>query len=124
MELVRGKTLTDLIESKGLGLKRFFEIAVPVADAVSSAHGHGITHRDLKPDNIMVNDEGQLKILDFGLAKLRPEAGEAPDSALPTAAMTEAGRIVGTAAYMSPEQAEGKKLDPPNGHLLPRHRLL
>ena len=111
MELVRGKTLTDLIESKGLGLKRFFEIAVPVADAVSSAHGHGITHRDLKPDNIMVSDEGQLKILDFGLAKLRLEAGDASDSALHTAAMTEAGRIVGTAAYMSPEQAEGKKLD-------------
>ena len=111
MELVRGKTLTDLIESKGLGLKRFFEIAVPVADAVSSAHGHGITHRDLKADNIMVNDEGQLKILDFGLAKLRPEAGGPSDSALPTVAMTEAGRIVGRAAYMSPEQAEGKKLD-------------
>ena len=67
MELVRGKTLTDLIETKDLGLKRFFEIAVPVADAMSSAHEHGITHRDMKPDNIMVSDEGQLKILDSGV---------------------------------------------------------
>jgi serine/threonine protein kinase len=111
MELVRGKTLSELIPRKGLSLAKFFEIAIPLADAVAAAHEKGILHRDLKPDNLMLSDERRLKILDFGLAKLKPEAGVSGISDLPTNARTEEGRIVGTVAYMSPEQAEGKALD-------------
>ena len=111
MELVRGKTLSELIPRKGLSLAKFFEIAIPLADAVAAAHEKGILHRDLKPDNLMLSDDGRLKILDFGLAKLKPEAGVSGISVLPTNARTEEGRIVGTVAYMSPEQAEGKTLD-------------
>ena len=111
MELVEGKTLSEVISQHGLPLKSFFEIAIPLADALSSAHEHGITHRDLKPSNIMVSDEGRLKVLDFGLAKVRARAAEAALSELPTQSRTEAGRIVGTVSYMSPEQAEGKPVD-------------
>jgi serine/threonine protein kinase len=111
MELVRGKTLSEVIPRKGLSLAKFFEIAIPLADAVAAAHEKGILHRDLKPDNLMLSDEGRLKILDFGLAKLKPDAGVRGISELPTNARTEEGRIVGTVAYMSPEQAEGKALD-------------
>ena len=112
MELVQGKTVSELIPRLGLPLNKFFEIAMPLVDAVASAHQHGITHRDLKPDNLMVNDEGRPKVLDFGLAKLRLEPGDAASSALPTQAATQDGRIVGTVHYMSPEQAEGKPVDP------------
>jgi serine/threonine protein kinase/sugar lactone lactonase YvrE len=111
MELVRGKTLSELIPRKGLSLAKFFEIAIPLTDAVTAAHEKGVLHRDLKPDNLMLSDEGRLKILDFGLAKLKPEAGVSGITELPTNARTEEGRIVGTVAYMSPEQAEGKTLD-------------
>jgi Tol biopolymer transport system component len=111
MELVKGKSLTELIPSKGLPLSQFFEIATPLADAVSAAHEKGIIHRDLKPDNLMVNDEGRLKILDFGLAKLKHEFAQEGVSELPTQAATQEGRILGTVAYMSPEQAEGKSID-------------
>jgi serine/threonine protein kinase len=106
MELVKGKTLTDLIPKRGLPLNKFLDIAVPLADAVSSAHEKGIVHRDLKPDNLMVNEEGRLKILDFGLAKLKPTHAESGMSELPTQSATQEGRILGTVAYMSPEQAE------------------
>jgi serine/threonine protein kinase/dipeptidyl aminopeptidase/acylaminoacyl peptidase len=111
MELVKGKTLTELIPKKGMPLNKFFEVAIPLADAVSAAHGQGIIHRDLKPDNLMVSEDGRLKILDFGLAKLKP--GHAGDGAseLPTQSATAEGRILGTVAYMSPEQAEGKTVD-------------
>src|SRR3990172_3572461 len=111
MELVRGKTLSEVIPRKGLSLAKFFEIAIPLADAVAAAHEKGVLHRDLKPDNLMLSDEGRLKILDFGLAKLKPEAGVSGISEQPTNARTEEGRIVGTVVYMSPEQAEGKALD-------------
>jgi serine/threonine protein kinase len=111
MELVRGKTLTELIPKRGLPFSKFLEIALPLADAVAAAHEKGVLHRDLKPDNLMVSEEGRLKILDFGLAKLKPEAGVTGMSELPTRSRTEEGRIVGTVAYMSPEQAEGKTLD-------------
>ena len=111
MELVRGKTLTELIPKKGLPLNKFLEIGIPLADAVSAAHEQGIIHRDLKPDNLMVSDEGRLKILDFGLAKLKQEFAEAGISELPTQSPTQEGRILGTVAYMSPEQAEGKTVD-------------
>ena len=111
MELVQGKTLTELIPKKGLALNQFFELAIPLADAVSAAHQKGIIHRDLKPDNLMQDEEGRLKILDFGLAKWRQEILEAGLSELPTLEATREGRIVGTVAYMSPEQAEGKTVD-------------
>ncbi|MFQ5700840.1 MAG: protein kinase [Acidobacteriota bacterium] len=112
MELVEGQTLTETIPRNGFSLGRFFELAVPLADAVAAAHAGGITHRDLKPDNIMVSKEGRLKVLDFGLAKLRESAPEAPArTQAPTVAQTEEGVILGTVAYMSPEQAEGKPID-------------
>ena len=111
MELVSGKTLSSLIPKHGMPLGKFFEIAVPLADGVSAAHENGVIHRDLKPDNLMLNDEGRLKILDFGLAKLKQESAAAVSSELPTVPATGDGRIVGTVTYMSPEQAEGKKID-------------
>ena len=110
MELVKGKTLTELLPSSGLSLAKFFEIAIPLADAVAAAHQEGITHRDLKPDNVMKGDDGRIKVLDFGLAKPQKGMGSS-DSDLPTEQMTQEGRILGTVAYMSPEQAEGKPVD-------------
>jgi serine/threonine protein kinase len=111
MEFVKGKTLTELIAKKGLPLNRFLEIAIPMADAVSAARERGVIHRDLKPDNLMLSDEGRLKILDFGLAKLKQEFAREGISELPTQSATQEGRILGTVAYMSPEQAEGKSID-------------
>jgi len=114
MELVEGQTLAKMMPRGGFSLSELLEIAIPLADAVSSAHRTGITHRDLKPDNIMVDGEGRLRVLDFGLAKLHDPAGaEEGLSEAPTAAVeTEEGKILGTVAYMSPEQAEGKTVDP------------
>jgi serine/threonine protein kinase len=116
MEYVDGSTLDRLIGRKGLRLNEALGYAVQIADGLAKAHAAGIVHRDLKPTNVMVTSEGQVKILDFGLAKLMDE-GDA-DALGPTRTLdrpekprTEEGYIVGTAAYMSPEQAEGKKID-------------
>jgi len=112
MELVAGKTLTELIPRTGFALGRFFDLAAPLTDAVAAAHRAGVVHRDLKPDNIIVTPDGRLKILDFGLAKLRDTPEEAAEtSALPTRHLTGEGQILGTVVYMSPEQVEGKPLD-------------
>jgi Tol biopolymer transport system component len=108
MELVSGKTLAELIPKDGMSLARVLEIGVPLADALAAAHSKGITHRDLKPANVMIGADGRVKILDFGLAKLHAAASEATQDDLPTAFVTREARIVGTAAYMSPEQAEGE----------------
>ena len=113
MELVDGRTLADVIPGGGLPLPRLVKIAVQIADGLGAAHDRGIIHRDLKPRNVMVTADGRVKVLDFGLAKLRdPQDGTA--SRHETASLWELtgeGRIVGTAAYMSPEQAEGRPLD-------------
>jgi predicted Ser/Thr protein kinase len=112
MEYVAGKTLDSLIPRRGMRLNEALKYAVQIADALARAHSAGIVHRDLKPGNIMVNEHGLVKVLDFGLAKLTeatPCGGdEATRTMRPT---TEEGKIVGTVAYMSPEQAEGKKVD-------------
>ena len=112
MEYVDGKPLSDLIPRGGLPLARFLNVSIPLADAISAAHQKGIAHRDLKPANVMVTTDGRVKVLDFGLAKLVEAAPvEAAATGLPTAPVTGEGRIVGTVAYMSPEQAEAKPVD-------------
>jgi TolB-like protein/Flp pilus assembly protein TadD len=110
LELVDGRRLSDLIPQDGLGADQFFEIAAALTDAVAVAHEHGITHRDLKPGNVMVLADGRLKVLDFGLARLA-ETADSADTRTMTADLTGAGDIVGTPAYMSPEQAEGRPVD-------------
>src|SRR5262245_12796441 len=110
MELVEGPTLAERIASGPIDVRDAIPIARQLADALEAAHEQGIVHRDLKPANIKVRDDGTVKVLDFGLAKaLAPQdAGAAPDSMHSptlTARSTQLGVILGTAAYMSPEQA-------------------
>ena len=112
MELVEGKTVAELVPPQGLSLNEFLKIAVPLADAVSAAHAQGVVHRDLKPSNVMVSASGRVKVLDFGLAKLRLEAlGGVTQSAVSTDRLTAPHHVFGTPAYMSPEQAEGRDVD-------------
>jgi Tol biopolymer transport system component/serine/threonine protein kinase len=116
MEYVPGKTLDQLIGRKGLRLKDALKCAVQIADALAQAHAAGIIHRDLKPSNVIVSENGNVKVLDFGLAKLTELAthdfAETATTRAEDDPSTEEGVVFGTAAYMSPEQAEGKKLDP------------
>jgi serine/threonine protein kinase len=113
MEFVAGKTLDQLIGKGGLPLKDTLKYSIQVADALARAHAAGIVHRDLKPANIIVADDGRVKLLDFGLAKLTeaPIDSEATTATVQQGPQTEEGAIVGTVAYMSPEQAEGRKID-------------
>ena len=112
MQLVEGKPLSDMIPDDGMPVERVLEISIPLVDALRAAHEKGIIHRDLKPENVMVDEEGRVKVLDFGLAKLRlPDAADG-DSMLSTQAMTEAGVVMGTMPYMSPEQVQGTPVDP------------
>ncbi|MFQ5640862.1 MAG: serine/threonine protein kinase, partial [bacterium] len=100
MELVKGQTLNELIEKGPLPLEQAIEIAVQVADGLQEAHEAKIVHRDIKPANIMLTKKGQVKIMDFGLAKMAQAS-----------LMTKAGTTLGTASYMSPEQARGEVVD-------------
>jgi eukaryotic-like serine/threonine-protein kinase len=112
MQFVQGRTLAEMIHSAGMEPRVLLNIAVSIADAISAAHQKGIVHRDLKPSNIMVDNEGRVKVLDFGLAKLKLAAADA--STATTAfgnQLTSAGQILGTVAYMSPEQAESRNVD-------------
>jgi serine/threonine protein kinase len=116
MELVEGLTLADRIAKGPLPLDNALPIARQIAEALEAAHEQGIVHRDLKPANIKVRDDGTVKLLDFGLAKaMEPSgvssAGASMSPTITSPAMTHAGVILGTAAYMSPEQATGKPVD-------------
>jgi len=111
MELIEGRSLRDLADSGPVSPRRVLEIAAPLADGLARAHAAGIVHRDLKPENVMISKDGFVKILDFGLAKAAPVA-ESGGSQMPTMGpATGAGTVLGTVAYMSPEQASGRPID-------------
>jgi TolB-like protein/tetratricopeptide (TPR) repeat protein/predicted Ser/Thr protein kinase len=100
MEYVAGKSLKELLKEKSFSKKEVLEIATQIAEGLNIAHKKGIVHRDIKSDNIMLTDEGLVKIMDFGLAKLRGVSG-----------LTKAGTTLGTMQYMSPEQVQGLEID-------------
>jgi serine/threonine protein kinase len=127
MELLEGRTLRDIIadcasSNSTLPMPRLVDIAIQIAQGLEAAHQKGIIHRDIKPANIFITNHGQVKILDFGLAKLHEcetaeqqchelEQPDCPREWNPLLTLTRAGTTVGTAAYMSPEQVRGEKLD-------------
>ena len=110
-EFIKGLTLRDRLKGEPLKLGESLEIVLQVAAALSAAHGAGIIHRDIKPENIMIRDDRLVKVLDFGLAKLLSADSGSQDKTLQQFS-TEPGMLMGTAAYMSPEQARSQKLDP------------
>jgi dipeptidyl aminopeptidase/acylaminoacyl peptidase len=108
-ELMQGQTLRDLLDESPLTPRKAVDLTIQIARGLDAAHGKGIIHRDLKPDNLFVTDDGQMKILDFGLAKLSGAARVVMAGGKPQT--TEAGIVFGTAGYMSPEQVRGKDVD-------------
>ncbi len=119
MELVEGQTLAERIQQRPMPIEEVVRIAKQIAEAVESAHEKGVVHRDLKPANVNITPDGNVKVLDFGLAKALigdPMSGDSPNQDLSlsptlTQAMTGLGVLLGTAGYMSPEQARGKPVD-------------
>jgi serine/threonine protein kinase/Tfp pilus assembly protein PilF len=122
MEFVRGRTLADMIEAGRVPVVDCLKYAMQMADALNAAHSAGIVHRDLKPANVMVTPEGLAKVLDFGLAKLSAEDNASPFDETVSGDQTRSiqiggrpktaeGAIIGTVAYMSPEQAQGMRVD-------------
>jgi eukaryotic-like serine/threonine-protein kinase len=111
MEYVEGETLRHRLSTSRLTIKESLDITTQITAALSAAHAAGIIHRDIKPENVIIRPDGFVKVLDFGLAKLAPAGPEFAGADTSTVLKTEAGVVVGTAAYMSPEQARGQEVD-------------
>jgi serine/threonine protein kinase/tetratricopeptide (TPR) repeat protein len=116
MELLEGQTLDRRLAGQPIPAGQLLDWGIQIADALDAAHARGIIHRDIKPANLFLTQRGQVKVLDFGLAKLAPVRGARPGASPPTLATSDAlltspGMAVGTVAYMSPEQARGEELD-------------
>ena len=111
-EFIDGETLRDRLRKTGITISEGLDVATQVAAALAAAHRAGIIHRDIKPENIMVRADGLVKVLDFGLAKLTAAGPADPEGATRIQSDTLPGMIMGTVAYMSPEQARAKPLDP------------
>ena len=112
MEYVEGTSLDVLVQGGPLPVRRVLQIGLQLADALATAHARGVVHRDLKPSNVRLTPEGHVKVLDFGLARtLVPEAGGAPGGSDPTGTLTQTSELVGTPAYMAPEQLRGARGD-------------
>jgi len=111
MEKLEGMSLKERLKGKPIELEEILDVGIQVADSLAACHAKGIIHRDIKPANIFLTDSGQVKILDFGLAKVS-RALDSSDGEMKEEDLTVAGEIFGTAVYMSPEQARGEELDP------------
>jgi eukaryotic-like serine/threonine-protein kinase len=111
MQYVEGETLASRIRAKSFDLAELLDLAMQIADALAEAHSKGIVHRDIKPQNIIINRKGQVKVLDFGLAKVVRDPELSENLSQTESLMTTPGLIMGTVQYMSPEQAKGEPLD-------------
>ncbi|MBC7929483.1 MAG: protein kinase [Rubrivivax sp.] len=111
MQYIEGETLDCRILREPLKLREAVGLAVQVAGALAEAHSHGVVHRDIKPQNIMVNTRGHVKVLDFGLAKVAPGGQDIDREAATQTMLTEPGMMIGTVPYMSPEQIREEELD-------------
>lgn len=114
MELVEDDSLAERLEEGPLSIEESLDVALQIAEALEAAHEKGIVHRDLKPANVMIDPEGRVKLLDFGLARLLPAGAETSDltaSSTLSYQPTVEGTLLGTAPYMSPGQARGEAAD-------------
>jgi len=111
MQLVEGRSLEELLSTGGMSVSRVLKVTISLTEALRAAHDKGVVHRDLKPANVMIDPEGRVKVLDFGLAKLLRSDFDEASSLMGTEAMTQEGVILGTIPYMSPEQIQGETVD-------------
>jgi serine/threonine protein kinase/Tfp pilus assembly protein PilF len=111
MQYVDGETLASRLKNKRLDLRELLAIAVQLSDALAEAHACGIIHRDIKPHNVMLTTRGQVKVLDFGLAKSMQDVGPVPRDAETQSLLSSPEVIIGTVPYMSPEQVQSQELD-------------